>query len=139
MERTVFLITGLIITLNIVWGILFSIQLPFFPLEAMKKGASPSDFDPVLGIVHLAEMIASPFVSKLVRRFGLRIIFILGVTLLSVASNTFGFLVFLNNTAEFLVAAYILRIMEGFAGALLWPAMLSILLIRLYILLLLFL
>ena len=130
MERRLILITGLIMTLNIIWGFLVSIQLPFFPIEAKKKGASPSEFDPVFGVVNLAELITSPFVSKLVKRFKLRNIFILGVALLSVASNTFGFLVFLNDTTGFLVSAYILRIMEGVAGALLWPAMLSPLLTR---------
>ena len=130
MERRLILITGLIMTLNIIWGFLVSIQLPFFPIEAKRKGASPSEFDPVFGVVNLAELITSPFVSKLVKRFKLRNIFILGVALLSVASNTFGFLVFLNDTTGFLVSAYILRIMEGVAGALLWPAMLSPLLTR---------
>ena len=130
MERRLILITGLIMTLNIIWGFLVSIQLPFFPIEAKRKGASPSEFDPVFGVVNLAELITSPFVSKLVKRFKLRNIFILSVALLSVASNTFGFLVFLNDTTGFLVAAYILRIMEGVAGALLWPAMLSPLLTR---------
>ena len=130
MERRLILITGLIMTLNIIWGFLVSIQLPFFPIEAKRKGASPSEFDPVFGVVNLAELITSPFVSKLVKRFKLRNIFILGVVLLSVASNTFGLLVFLNDTTGFLVAAYILRIMEGVAGALLWPAMLSPLLTR---------
>ena len=130
MERRLILITGLIMTLNIIWGFLVSIQLPFFPIEAKRKGASPSEFDPVFGVVNLAELITSPFVSKLVKRFKLRNIFILGVVLLSVASNTFGFLVFLNDTTGFLVSAYILRIMEGVAGALLWPAMLSPLLTR---------
>ena len=130
MERRIILITGIIITLNIIWGFLVSIQLPFFPIEAKKKGANPSEFDPVFGVVNLAELITSPFVSKLVKRLKLRNIFILGVALLSVASNTFGFLVFLNDTTGFLVSAYILRIMEGVAGALLWPAMLSPLLTR---------
>ena len=130
MERRLILITGLIMTLNIIWGFLVSIQLPFFPIEAKKKGASPSEFDPVFGVVNLAELVTSPFVSKLVKRFKLRNIFILGVVLLSVASNTFGLLVFLNDTTGFLVSAYILRIMEGVAGALLWPAMLSPLLTR---------
>ena len=130
MERRLILITGLIMTLNIIWGFLVSIQLPFFPIEAKKKGASPSEFDPVFGVVNLAELVTSPFVSKLVKRFKLRNIFILGVVLLSVASNTFGFLVFLNDTTGFLVSAYILRILEGVAGALLWPATLSTLLAR---------
>ena len=130
MERRLILITGLIMTLNIIWGFLVSIQLPFFPIEAKRKGASPSEFDPVFGVVNLAELITSPFVSKLVKRFKLRNIFILGVVLLSVASNTFGFLVFLNDTTGFLVSAYILRIMEEVAGPLLWPAMLSPLLTR---------
>ena len=130
MDRRLILITSLIIALNIIWGALVSLQAPFFPIEAKKKGVSPSKFDPVFGVVHLAQIVTTPFVGKLVRRFGLRNIFILGVALLSLASNTFGFLVFLMDTTEFLVAAYILRIMDGIAGSLLWPAMLSPLLTK---------
>ena len=66
----------------------------------------------MFGIVHLATVATSPFVGKLVTKFGLRSIFILGVVFLSIASIGFGFLVFLNQTVLFLVVAYILRLIN---------------------------
>ena len=77
--------------------------------EAQSKGATPSEFGPVFGIVHLATVATSPFVGPLVSRLGLRRVFTLGVVCLSVASMGFGLLDFINQTILFLILAYILR------------------------------
>ena len=78
--------------------------------EAQSKGATPSEFGPVFGIVHLATVATSPFVGPLVSRLGLRRVFTLGVVCLSVASIGFGLLDFINQTISFLILAYILRL-----------------------------
>ena len=54
--------------LNICWGFVSSIQAPFFPVEAQKKGASASQFGPIFGIIHLALFLISPLVGKLVTK-----------------------------------------------------------------------
>ena len=46
------------------------------------------------------------------------------------AALTFGFLTFIDDKSSFLVLAYILRVLEGVAGAILWTAMLSLLIAR---------
>ena len=46
------------------------------------------------------------------------------------AALTFGFLTFIDDKNSFLVLAYILRMLEGVAGAILWTAMLSLLIAR---------
>ena len=78
--------------------------------EAQSKGATPSEFGPVFGMVHLATVATSPFVGPLVSRLGLRRVFTLGVVCLSVASIGFGLLDFINQTISFLILAYILRL-----------------------------
>ena len=60
---------GLLVTLNIMWGVVASIQLPFFPDEASSRGASPGQFDPVFGVIHLATLVTSPWAGSLVSRF----------------------------------------------------------------------
>ena len=59
---------GLLVTLNIMWGVVASIQLPFFPDEAIRRGASPGQFDPVFGVIHLATLVTSPWAGSLVSR-----------------------------------------------------------------------
>ena len=46
------------------------------------------------------------------------------------AALTFGFLTFLDDKLSFLIMAYLLRMLEGVAGAILWTAMLSLLIAR---------
>ena len=53
-----------------------------------------------------------------------------GLALVSVAALTFGFLAFIDDKICFLVLAYSLRMLEGVAGAILWTAMLSLLIAR---------
>ena len=59
---------GLLVTLNIMWGVVASIQLPFFPDEAIRRGANPGQFDPVFGVIHLATLVTSPWAGSLVSR-----------------------------------------------------------------------
>ena len=124
------LIVAILGCLNICWGFVSSIQAPFFPLEAELKGATPSQFGPIFGIIHLALFFTSPLVGRLVDKFGLRNIFITGLVIISTSSILFGFLKFITNTAVFLSLAYILRLLEGVGGAVLWTSMLSLLLAR---------
>ena len=55
--------------------------------------------------------------SKHIFRLGLSRVFKAGLTLVSVAALTFGFLTFIDDKNSFLVLAYILRMLEGVAGA----------------------
>ena len=67
--RLVLLKPGLLVTLNIMWGIVASIQLPFFPDEASRRGATPSQFDPVFGVTYLATLVTSPWAGSLVSKY----------------------------------------------------------------------
>ena len=60
---------GLLVSLNIMWGVVASVQLPFFPDEALGRGASPGQFDPVFGVIHLATLFTSPWAGSLVSRW----------------------------------------------------------------------
>ena len=131
METTqIIVIATILACLNICWGFVSSIQAPFFPTEAENKGATPSQFGPIFGIIHLALFFTSPLVGRLVNNFGLRNIFISGLLIISTSSILFGLLMYITNTALFLTLAYILRLLEGVGGAILWTSMLSLLLAR---------
>ena len=116
--------------LNICWGIVGSMQAPFFPIEAEKKGATPSQFSPIFGFIHLATAVTSPFMAKVITRVGLGNVFKLSLGLIFVAAISFGCLTYVDDLILFLVLAYFLRILAGVGGAALWTAMLSFLLAR---------
>ena len=116
--------------LNVCWGFMASIMAPFLPVEAEAKGASPSQFGPIFGIIHLALFIISPVMGKVVTRWGLARVFKTGLILISFTSVTFGLLTFVADSSLFLVLAYTLRIVEGIGGSALWTSMLALLLAR---------
>ena len=116
--------------LNICWGLVASIQAPFFPIEAASKGAAATQFGAVFGIIHLAIFITSPLMGKMVAKLGLGNIFKSGLLLSCFCALSFGFLTYIDNAGSFLVLAYILRLLEGVGGAALWTSMLALLLAR---------
>ena len=116
--------------LNICWGLVASIQAPFFPIEASIKGATATQFGGVFGIIHLAIFFTSPIMGKLVAKLGLGNIFKFGIFLSSLCALAFGFLTYVDNTLIFLLLAYLLRLLEGIGGAALWTLMLALLLAR---------
>ena len=116
--------------LNVCWGFMASIMAPFLPVEAEAKGASPSQFGPIFGIIHLALFLISPLMGKVVTRWGLGTVFKTGLFLISFSSVCFGLLTFLADSTLFLCLAYALRIVEGIGGSALWTSMLALLLAR---------
>ena len=46
-------------------GMCVSLQAPFYPAEAEKKGASATEYGLVFGIFELTVFIVSPFVGKI--------------------------------------------------------------------------
>ncbi len=89
------------------WGTLFSVQPPFFPTEAEKKGSTPSEvqqflnliflievfmlqFGFVFGIAHLAAMIFAPFFAATSPKIGAKNVFVVG----SLLQSLFGGLLF---------------------------------------------
>ena len=66
----------------------------------------------------------------LIFRFGVSSVFVSGFVLLCVSTLLFSLLSLTEDVTIFLTLAYILRLGEGVAGAILWPAMLAPLLRR---------
>ena len=72
-------------------GMCVSLQAPFYPAEAEKKGASATEYGLVFGIFELTVFIVSPFVGKMLPKVristickdivdGLHLIYRLGLT-----------------------------------------------------------
>lgn len=99
-------------------------------LSTPCQGCTPSQFSPIFGIIHLATVVTSPFMAKVITRLGLRAVFRASLVLIFAAAVCCGCLTYVQDTATFLVLAYLLRILAGVGGAALWTAMLSLLLAR---------
>ena len=56
-------------------GMCVSLQAPFYPAEAEKKGASATQYGLVFGIFELTVFIVSPIVGKLLPKVMLRKLF----------------------------------------------------------------
>ncbi|TRY80689.1 hypothetical protein TCAL_09016 [Tigriopus californicus] len=109
------------------WGIIFSVQPAFYPKEAEAKGATPSQYGFVFGIVHLAAFVSAPIFAKYGNRIGPKLLYNVGALVQGCQGIAFGFLTYVDNLGWFLGLSYFLRALDGLADAAAWGAILSIL------------
>eukprot|EP00095_Tigriopus_kingsejongensis_P010457 snap_masked-scaffold1863_size26100-processed-gene-0.1 protein:Tk10457 transcript:snap_masked-scaffold1863_size26100-processed-gene-0.1-mRNA-1 annotation:"chromaffin granule amine" len=127
-SRTRTILIGICVATSCIdWGIIFSVQPAFYPQEAEKHGATPSQYGFVFGIVHLAAFLSAPVFAKYGNRIGPKLLYNTGALVQGVQAICFGFLVYAENTAVFLGLSYLLRMVDGIADAAAWGAILSIL------------
>lgn len=69
-----------------------SLQAPFYPGEAEKKGASPTQYGFVFGIFELTVFIVSPIFGAHLNKIGAKRVFNLGILTTGTCSILFGFL-----------------------------------------------
>ncbi len=60
--------------------------------EFSSKGATPSEYGLVFGVIHLAIFVSGPFFGKFMHILGVRNVYFFGVLLTSVCAVSFGFL-----------------------------------------------
>ena len=125
-RRATLLIIGAA-TVNVFWGLLFSIQPPFYSSEAEKKGATPAQYGFVFGIIHLAAFISAPIFGRLGPKLGPKLVYNVGGIAQGVVGILFGFLEYVDNVAIFLGLSYLLRFLDGVADAAAWTALLGLL------------
>lgn len=91
------------------WGMMISLQPPFYPAEAERKGATPSQYGFVFGIANLAAFVTAPLVSKYGAKIGPKLLCNFGAFLQASCTFAFGFLTFIENKNVFLGLSYLLR------------------------------
>ena len=60
------------------WGLLLSLQPPFYPTEAEKKGATPSQYGFVFGIANLAAFLFAPIFGRYGPKIGPKLLYNFG-------------------------------------------------------------
>ena len=91
------------------WGFLLSLLPTFYPSEAEKRGATPSQYGFVFGIVNLAAFLFAPIFARFGTKMGPRSLHITGAFIQAFAGLAFGFLVYIETSGPFLGLSYFLR------------------------------
>ncbi|UYV78832.1 hypothetical protein LAZ67_16002939 [Cordylochernes scorpioides] len=112
---------------NLAIGACISLQAPFFPKEAERKGASPSQYGLIFGVYQLTMFFCAPICGSLTEELAERMVQIsytnpktmlnTGMTIVGTAAVVFGLLDRLPAGAPFIGMAFFIRILEGTGSA----------------------
>ncbi|CAL4108385.1 unnamed protein product, partial [Meganyctiphanes norvegica] len=94
-----------------------SLQAPFYPAEAEKKGATATEYGLVFGVFELIVFIISPIYGKYLDRIGPRLMNNAGITTVAVMCICFGFLDRIDDPKLFIAMSFIIRIVEALGNA----------------------
>ncbi|GAB6026949.1 hypothetical protein CHUAL_013620 [Chamberlinius hualienensis] len=105
------------IVVNFSSAVCVSLQAPFFPSEAEKKGSTPAEYGLVFGVFELTVFIVSPFYGKFLTKIGPKFLLISGIFLMAGCSILFGMLDKIYTHDAFLTLAFIIRVVEAAGNA----------------------
>lgn len=100
-------------------AICISLQAPFYPEEAEKKGCSATEYGFVFGSFELVAFVTSPVFGSLIQKVGLKYMLVIGIVLNAVSTIAFGYLTYIDERNVFLLLSLFLRVLEslGATGA----------------------
>ena len=87
-----------------------SLQAPFYPAEAEKKGATPTEYGLVFGVFELTVFLVAPYLGKNINRFGAKRVFNLGIFTTGTCSILFGLLDKIENGTWFIALSFLIRV-----------------------------
>ncbi|XP_043211164.1 MFS-type transporter SLC18B1-like [Amphibalanus amphitrite] len=94
-----------------------SLQAPFYPHEAEKKGATATQYGFVFGVFELTVFIVSPIYGKYLNKLGPKFVFNAGIFTTASCSILFGFLDKVEDTRLFIGLSFAIRIVEAMGNA----------------------
>ncbi|XP_065163951.1 MFS-type transporter SLC18B1-like [Atheta coriaria] len=98
-------------------AICVSLQAPFYPQEAEKKGATATEYGLVFGIFELVVFIVSPFYGQHLNRIGPKVLFNGGIYTTGVCAILFGLLDKVEGHYPFITLSLIIRVIEAMGNA----------------------
>jgi MFS family permease len=90
-----------------------SLQAPFFPAEAEKKGATASEYGLIFGVFELVGFILSPIYGHYMKTIGVGRMYNVGIFTAGVSTIVFGTLDKIPGHYSFIGAAFACRIIEA--------------------------
>lgn len=106
---------------------MLSLQPSFYPTVAEMKGATPSQYGFVFGIINLAALIFAPIFSEYGNAIGPKLIYNAGALLQALMGISFGFLIYCESANLFIGLSYAIRFVDGIGEAATWGSVVSIL------------
>ncbi|XP_053972738.1 MFS-type transporter SLC18B1-like [Hylaeus volcanicus] len=98
-------------------AICVSLQAPFYPQEAERKGASASEYGLVFGVFELVVFAISPVYGQYLHRIGPKFLFNGGILTTGTCATLFGLLDKVNGHYPFIVLSFVIRIVEAMGNA----------------------
>uniref|UniRef100_U5EU51 Putative chromaffin granule amine transporter n=1 Tax=Corethrella appendiculata TaxID=1370023 RepID=U5EU51_9DIPT len=98
---------------NICSAVCISLQAPFFPNEAEKKGATATEYGLVFGVFELIVFILSPVYGQFINQIGPKLLFNAGIFTTSSSIIVFGLLDKIPDRVTFITLAFVIRIIEA--------------------------
>lgn len=102
---------------NFCAGACVSLQAPFFPAEAERKGATPTEYGFIFGIFQLTIFITAPLMGKIVSYISPKFLLNSGILAVGVTCILFGTLDLVVDTRAFVALAFVIRTVEGTGAA----------------------
>lgn len=94
-----------------------SLQAPFYPQEAERKGATATEYGLVFGVFELTVFIVSPLLGKNLGKLGAKRVFNLGILTTGTCSVIFGILDRIQDGRGFIIASIIVRSVEAIGNS----------------------
>ncbi|GFG40306.1 hypothetical protein Cfor_06387 [Coptotermes formosanus] len=98
-------------------AICISLQAPFYPSEAERKGASATEYGLVFGVFELASFISSPILGKYLDFIGPKFMLNCGIFIASTCSILFGLLDLIARHLDFIALSFTIRIVEALGAS----------------------
>lgn len=115
-RRQIFVLVSLIY--NQFWGACcYSIQAPFFPEEAKSKGATSTEYGMVFSVFELMIIVMSPVFGRMIPTVSPKFLIVAGSFLEGGSCALFGVLDRIHGRTQFIVMAFLVRIVEGLGAA----------------------
>ncbi|EDV22580.1 uncharacterized protein TRIADDRAFT_58955 [Trichoplax adhaerens] len=99
------------------WGVIYSLPVPFFPREAVKCGLSVLEIGVIFAMSPAAVFVCSPLCAILLPSIGSKYMFWAGMTIEGGCTILFGTLTLMDDRISFLVFALLIRFTQGIGGA----------------------
>ncbi|CAL8083223.1 unnamed protein product [Orchesella dallaii] len=90
-----------------------SLQAPFYPAEAERKGASATEYGLVFGVFQLVCFCIAPIYGKYMNKFGAKKVFNMGILTAGFSCFIFGFLDQVQGHFLFIFLSFLIRIFEA--------------------------
>ncbi|CAG9771956.1 unnamed protein product [Ceutorhynchus assimilis] len=98
-------------------GMVCSLQAPFFPELAERKGCTATEYGLVFGIFEFVVFIVSPLYGQHLNKIGPKVTFNGGIYTTGICAILFGFLDKVEGRYPFIILSFVIRIVEAMGNA----------------------